>query len=161
MKGVSLQRLRVEVDIPQSLVAAVRRSMKAAIYFDERRIEAQQITVFPVANTPSNTLRAWLDLPAGISGVYPGMFVRVGLVIGERARLMVPASAIVRRSAVTAVYRVLPGGWTAMQQVRLGERIGDRFEVLSGLVPGDRIALDPLAAAGRLGPPAANESGGR
>ena len=152
MSGVSLQRLRVVVDIPQSVVDAVRRTMEAAIYVDGRRIEAAHMTVFPVASTPSNTFRAWLDLPDDASALFPGMFVRVGLVTGERQRLLVPASAIVRRSAVTAVYLIQQGGWTSMQQVRLGEPFGDRFEVLSGLVPGDRVSLDPLAAMRRLGP---------
>ena len=159
MSGVSLQRLRVAVSIPQSVVGAVRRNMKAAIYGDGRRIEATHVTVFPVASTPSNTFRAWLDLPEGIPGVYPGMLVRVGMVIGTRERLLVPASAIVRRSAVTAVYLIEQGGWTAMQQVRLGEPYEDRFEVLSGLVAGDRVALDPLAAMRRLGPVGPDASG--
>jgi RND family efflux transporter MFP subunit len=152
MSGVSLQRLRVAVDIPQSIADVVRRRMKAAIYVDGRRIEAAHVTVFPVAATTSNTFRAWLDLPEGIPGLYPGMYARVGLVVGERERLLVPASAIVRRSAVTAVYLVRQDGWTSMQQVRLGESYGERFEVLSGLEPGDRVALDPLAAMRRLGP---------
>jgi multidrug efflux pump subunit AcrA (membrane-fusion protein) len=33
-----------------------------------------------------------------------------------------------------------------MRQVRLGDHFDDRIEILSGLVAGDRIALDPLAA---------------
>jgi RND family efflux transporter MFP subunit len=154
MSGVSLQRLRVAVNIPQSIVGAVRRNMKAAVYADGKRIEATHVTVFPVASTPSNTFRAWLDLPEGLPGVDPGMLVRVGMVVGRRERLLVPASAIVRRSAVTAVYLVRQGGWTSLQQVRLGEPYGDGFEVLSGLMPGDRVALDPLAAMQRLGPAA-------
>lgn len=152
MSGVSLQQLRVAVDIPQSIVDAVRRYSKAALYLDARRIEASRMTVFPVASTPSNTFRAWLDLPQGITGLSPGMFVKVGLVTGERERLLVPASAIIRRSSVTAVYLIQQGGWTSMQQVRLGDPLGDRFEILSGLQPGDRVALDPLAAMRRLGP---------
>jgi RND family efflux transporter MFP subunit len=152
MSGLSLQRLRVVVDIPQSVVAAVRSHLQAAIYADGQRIEASRVTVFPVASTPSNTFRAWLELPQGITDLYPGTLVKAGLVIGERERLLVPASAVVRRSSVTAVYLVDRGGWTAMQQVRLGESFGDRFEVLAGLRPGDRVALDPLAAMRKLGP---------
>lgn len=159
MSGASLGRLRVSVSIPQSILAAVRQNMRSAIYRDGERIEATRMTIFPVASADSNTFHAWLDLPPGVSGFYPGMFVKAGLVIGERERLLVPESAIVRRSAVTAVYLVLSGGWTSLQQVRLGERIGDRVEVLSGLRAGDRVALDPLAAMRRLGPPEPNASG--
>jgi RND family efflux transporter MFP subunit len=150
MSGVSLQRLRVVVDIPQSIVEAVRKVMKGAVYLDGQRIEAAQVTVFPVASTPSNTFRAWLDLPENARGFYPGMLVKVGFVIGERQALLVPASAVVRRSEVTAVYLVQPDGGTMLQQVRLGDHFGDQIEVLSGLVSGDRIATDPLAAMGRL-----------
>jgi RND family efflux transporter MFP subunit len=150
MSGVSLRHLRVVVDIPQPIIDSVRRNMKAAIYLDGRRIEATHVTVFPVASTPSNTFRAWLELPEGISGISPGMLVKVGLVVGEREQLLVPGSAIVRRSDVTAVYLIGKGGWTSLQQVRLGEAVGDGFEVLSGLMPGDRVALDPVAAMSRL-----------
>jgi RND family efflux transporter MFP subunit len=150
MSGVSLQHLRVVVEIPQSIVDTVRRISKGAVYLDDRRIEATQVTVFPVASTPSNTFRAWLDLPENAPGLYPGMFVKVGFVIGEQESLLVPESAIVRRSEVTAVYLVRPDGGTTLQQVRLGDRIGNQVEVLSGLMPGDRVAEDPLAAMRRL-----------
>lgn len=150
MSGVSLQHLRVVADIPQSIVDTVRRILKGAVYLDGRRIEATQVTVFPVASTPSNTFRAWLDLPENTSGLSPGMLVKAGFVVGEQTRLLVPASAIVRRSEVTAVYLVSPDGSTTLQQVRLGDRFADRIEVLSGLMAGDRVAQDPLAAMQRL-----------
>lgn len=152
MSGVSLQHLRVVVDIPQSITDAVRRNMAAEVYFDGRSIPAAKVTLFPVASTPSNTFRAWLELPEGVSGLRPGMLVKAGFVIGERERLLVPESAIVRRSEVTAVYLVHADGGASMQQVRLGDRYADRVEVLSGLAPGDRIAADPLSAMQRLEP---------
>ena len=161
MSGVSLQRLRVMVDIPQSIVDKVRRILKGAVYVDDRRIEATQVTVFPVASTPSNTFRTWLDLPENTPGLYPGMLVKVGFVIGERQSLLVPDSAVVRRSEVTAVYLVQPDGGATLQQVRLGDRFGDRVEVLSGLMAGDRVAQDPLVAMRRLAPSSDNVSASR
>lgn len=161
MSGVSLQRLRVVVDIPQSIVDTVRKILKGAVYLDGRRIESTQVTIFPVASTPSNTFRAWLDLPQNAAGFYPGMLVKVGFVIGERQALLVPGDAVVRRSEVTAVYIVQPDGSTMLQQVRLGDRFDNRVEVLSGLVPGDRVAADPLAAMRRLESLSAKASAGR
>lgn len=150
MSGLSLQYLRVSVNVPQSIIDAVRRLHKAAVYVDGRRIEATKITIFPEAAAPSDTFRARIDLPENALDLYPGMYVKVGLVVGEAERLLVPASALVERGEVTAVYVFDPKGGTSLRYVRVGHRFGDRVEVLSGLQAGDRIALDPIAAAAAL-----------
>jgi RND family efflux transporter MFP subunit len=152
VSGLSLQYLRVAVDVPQSIVAQVRRIKRGAVYVDGRRIEATRVTVFPEASAPSNTFRARLDLPENATDLYPGMFVKVGFVTGEADRLLVPERSLVERSEVTAVYVLDSNGRTALRQVRVGDRFDGRIEILSGLVPGERVALDPLAAARELRP---------
>ncbi len=150
MRGVARQYLRGAGDVPQSSVDQERRRRKAAVYIDQRRIEATKVTIFPEAASASNTFRARLELPENAADLYPGMFVKVGFVTGEAERLLVPNQAIVRRSEVTAVYLIDANGNISMRQVRLGDRFDDQTEVLSGLSTGDRVVLDPLAAMKRL-----------
>ena len=152
MSGLSLQFLRVAVDVPQSIVEQVRRIRKAAVYVNGRRIEATKLTVFPEAATPSNTFRARLELPENAADLYPGMFVKVAFVVGDADRLLVPASALVERSEVTAVYVVDASGRTSLRQIRPGHRFDDKVEVLAGLGAGERVAADPIAAMKRLKP---------
>ncbi len=159
MSGLSLEKLRVTVDIPQTLVGQVRERRKAAVYVDSRRIEATQVTIFPEADPATNTFRARVDLPANAADLYPGMFVKVGFVTGESPRLLVPKSAIVARSEVTAVYVVDDDGRLSLRQVRTGGAFGDRFEILAGLVAGERVALDPVAALRSLTLPAPGGNG--
>jgi RND family efflux transporter MFP subunit len=146
MSGASLDALRVEVDVPQSLIEQARAVRKAAVYVDGRRIEGTGVTLFPSAQPQSNTFRARIELPKGVEGLAPGMFVKVGLVVGEDDRLLVPRSAVVERSEMRGVYVVSPDGRVALRQVRLGHVRGDRVEILAGIVAGERIALDPVAA---------------
>ena len=148
----SLRSLRVVVSIPESLANTVRRVGRASISFDDRIIPAAHVTVFPVASPQSNTFKVHLAMPGPVPGLYPGMVVRAVFDTGEHAQLIVPQRSIVRRSEVTAVYLVQPNGQTLLQQVRLGEPVGERIEVLSGLTPGERVALDPIAAMRRLEP---------
>lgn len=150
MSGLSLQFLRVVVDVPQSIVGQVRQIRKAAVYVDGRRIEASKLTIFPEASTPSNTFRARLELPENATDLYPGMFVKVGFVIGEADRLLVPRAAIVERGEVTGLYVIDASGGTSLRQVRLGHRFDERVEVLSGLQEGERVALEPLVAMKRV-----------
>jgi membrane fusion protein, multidrug efflux system len=150
MTGLSLRDLRVNTTIPQSIVMAVRRLKQAAIYLGDQRVEATKITIFPEAATPSSTFRARLDLPPGALDLAPGMYVKVGLVIGETQRILVPASAVVERSEVTGVYVIDAHGQVALRYVRPGHRVADKLEILAGLAPGERIALDPIAASARI-----------
>lgn len=152
MSGLSLQYLRVTVDIPQSIVEQVRRIKRAAVYVDGRRIEATKLTIFPVASPDSSTFRARLELPANATDLYPGMYVKVAFVVGEADRIMVPAASIVTRSEVTAVYVLDAGGRTSMRQVRAGRSVDGRIEILAGLAQGERVALDPIAAMKELKP---------
>ncbi len=156
MTGLSLQDLRVNTTIPQSIVMQVRRLKQAAVYVGDNRVEATKITIFPEAATPSSTFRARLDLPPGAIDLAPGMYVKVGLVIGEADRLLVPASAVIERSEVTGVYVIDAQGQVSLRYVRPGHRLADKVEILAGLSAGERIALDPIAASARI---ANSESG--
>lgn len=144
--GISLSRLRVDVDVPQSDVAAIRAHRQAAIVLDDgRRIEATTVTLFPYADPATHTFKVRLELPEQDTGLSPGMTVKAAFVTGVATRLLLPLPALVQRSEVSAVY-VVDGSRVTLRQLRLGHRHGDRVEVLAGLAPGETIAADPLAA---------------
>ena len=145
MSGLSLQLLRVNVDVPQSMFDAVRRIGKAFVYVGDERIPGERLTFFPVADPASNTFRVRVDLPEGSATLYPGMFVKVGFVVGETQRLLIPDSAVARRSEMSGVYVVQDEAVT-LRQVRLGRRYGTSIEVLAGLTEGERVAADPVSA---------------
>jgi multidrug efflux pump subunit AcrA (membrane-fusion protein) len=48
---------------------------------------------------------------------------------------------------MTGLYVLDPSGKPVLRQVRLGRVEGEQVEVLSGLMPGERVAADPQAAA--------------
>jgi RND family efflux transporter MFP subunit len=150
MSGISLENLRVSTYVPQTVAAQVQARKQANVYFGDRSVKATKITVFPEAATASGTFRARVELPPGAIDVAPGTYVKVGLVVGDADRLTVPTTALVRRSEVTAVYVVDAKGAPSLQYVRPGPRAGDEIEILAGLKAGDRVALDPVAAATRI-----------
>jgi RND family efflux transporter MFP subunit len=145
MSGLSLEHLRVVVDVPQSMLEPIRDIGKANVYVGERAIAAEALTFFPVADAATNTFRVRVTLPAGSVTLYPGTFVKVGFVVGETERLLVPTSAIVVRSELTAVY-VVGDETVTLRQIRAGRRYGERSEVLAGLDAGEIVAADPIAA---------------
>jgi RND family efflux transporter MFP subunit len=154
MTVASLEELRVVAEIPQSFIDHVRSARKATVYADGRRAESAGITIFPAAQPGTNTFRARIDLPKGVQGLAPGMFVKVGLIVGESERMLVPRSAVVQRSEMRGVYVVAPEGRVSLRQVRLGHARGEQVEILAGLADGERVALDPVAAGMKARQPA-------
>ncbi|MBK9668797.1 MAG: efflux RND transporter periplasmic adaptor subunit [Thermomonas sp.] len=159
ISGLSLAQLRVEVEIPQGDMAAIRAHRQAAILLDDgRRIEARELVLFPYADAATHSFRVRLELPEVETGLQPGMTVKAAFAIGSAERLLIPAAALVRRSEVNAVYVVDARNRVALRQLRLGHRFGDQVEVLAGLVAGERYARDPLAALAHLGVAAAESA---
>ncbi|MDZ7644579.1 MAG: efflux RND transporter periplasmic adaptor subunit [Woeseiaceae bacterium] len=159
MSGLSLEALRVKVDLPQAAANELRARRAAVVITGDGRIEPTAIVVFPFADEATNTFRARLELPEGQFGLYPGMFAKVAVTVGEAERLLVPAAALVRRSEVTGVYVVDPDNGVRLRQVRTGNRFGDRVEILAGLAPGERVATDPVRAGIYLKTRAATDGG--
>ena len=145
MSGLSLERLRVAVYVPQSVAREIRDQPSAVLVTEEGRVPASNITLFPTADPVTNTFTVRLDLPDGQFGLYPGMFVKAAFAIGDAERLLVPAAAVFHRSEVTGVY-VVRGNSVRLRQVRTGQTFGDQVEILSGLNAGEQVALDPVRA---------------
>jgi RND family efflux transporter MFP subunit len=145
------RRLRVSLDVPQAIATDVRRLGEATVHLPTGPVSSRALTVFPAASAAAGTVRVWIDLPEDAATVYPGVRVKAGFALADPGLLRIPASAVARRSEVTAVYVVADSGELTLRQVRLGRRIGEEFEVLAGLQAGERIAADPVAATLALG----------
>jgi len=154
MTGLSLNKLRAIVNLPQSLIYAVRAQHKAWVWVGEKRetrVESSSLTISPFADPDSHTFLVRVNLPEGDYHIYPGMFTKVDFVTGESSRLVIPLKAVAHRSEVTAVYVKDAKGGLSLRQVRLGEIMPDQqVEVLAGLSAGETVVLDPVTAAAAI-----------
>jgi len=150
--------LRITATTSQALAQSLGTAGQAAIELPGTgriAIEARQIQRLPTVDRTTHTMQLRADLPAGLEGAVPGMFARLWLPGAGMAAALpaVPASAVVRRAEMTGVYVLDAQNHPRLRQVRLGralpaaEGAAPQIEVLSGLRDGERVALDPQAAA--------------
>lgn len=149
MTGFDPAGMRVVVNVPQDKLVDIGAHPEAVVEIPslKRRVEAKSVTVQPLADARTHSTQVRVYLPANEAGIYPGMFVRAHFQTGKANKLIIPASAVLRRSEVAAVYVVGEKSAVTLRQVRLGEATWDGdVEVLAGLTPGEKVALDPVKA---------------
>ena len=142
--------LRIEVAVPQTAADAIRRDPRAQVRLpDGRGVAPAEVVVFPVADAASHSVNVRVSLPTLDPPLAPGTTAKVVFAAdapeGDAAPLRIPASAVAQRGELSGVY-VKQGERLLLRQLRLGSRIGDQVEVISGLQPGDAVARDPVAA---------------
>jgi len=135
--------LRVEVPVRETLAVtlAVGERLEVEIPALGRRVTGTIEEIVPFAEPGARTLLIKVGLPPAPK-LFAGLFARMFVPAGERARILVPATAVVRIGQLAFVTVVDGEGRAARRAVTLGDdRIDDRVEVLSGLGDGERVVI--------------------
>jgi multidrug efflux system membrane fusion protein len=148
-----VDEIDISVDVPETVMAAdIRLSEIANLYAEFSGAPGLQFPVrireiAQVADPTTQTFQVRVAMKASPDvRILPGMTSTVTLeyrrasVLGNR--LLVPVSAVAKTPAGSQVAWVLGAdGAIVSRPVKIGEASGGRIEVLSGLNPGDRIAV--------------------
>ncbi|MCK6555834.1 efflux RND transporter periplasmic adaptor subunit [Candidatus Binatia bacterium] len=135
--------LRIEVPVRESLAVGIKPgdSLDVRIGLDGAVLRGVVDEIVPQAEAGSRTFLVKVGLPRG-ENVYTGMFGRLVIPAGQRARVLVPGAAVQTVGQLTFVTVVDAERRTSRRLVTLGPPAGaDRFEVLSGLRPGEEVLV--------------------
>lgn len=155
LSGLSLEQLRVVVELPQKYAELARTERQARVTLaDGRVLETGEMTFYPYANPQTHTFRLRMRLNEPNGSLFPGMLVKVGVPVASREALWVPVSSLIHRSELRAVFVLDNQDRPRLRQVRTGVRDNGRLEILAGLSEGERVVTNPseLVGSERLNP---------
>ena len=142
--AAELNELRREFDtgaLQKDTTARVRLILDDGLpYPHDGKLLFSDSTVDP--GTGQVTLRG--EFPNPNLTLLPGMYVRVQIVQGiDPDALAVPQQAVRRNNAGgTEIFVVRDDNRASLVQIRLGHAIDDRWLILDGVKPGDRVIVD-------------------
>ncbi len=148
LKFGHVKYLRIQADVPVSLVKFLRIGQFVPAYLDTTRtpVQARVSQIHPQADPSQHTVTVKFDLPRSAPAA-PGMYAEVVLPDGSTQKgptVVIPTSAIIRAGSLPAVLVVNQDNTSELRLVRLGAKIGqNQVIVLSGLRPGERIIDNP------------------
>lgn len=145
-----IRRLQLRVDVPNSVLPAVRSNEAFLIKLDDNAapVNATLDRVFPMAEPGAHTTTVKFNLPEGC-GAHSGQYAEVLIPDPNQAAQphpAIPESAILWRGSLPSVFLVDDDGDLRLRLIRIGDRTLDgRISVISGIRVGDRILANPAA----------------
>ena len=146
-----IRPVKLLVNVSENYYSKVEKGDKATITLDALPGESFTATVslkYPTINASTHTFPVELTLANKDEKVRPGMFARAELNFGTENRVVVPDVAIVKQpgSGERFVY-LYENGKVTYVKVELGQRLGDAYELISGVADGATVVV---AGQGRL-----------
>ena len=140
-----VQPVKIVINVSESELSKVTKGMPAEVRFDTYGDELFNGTITMVAPTVdvnSRTFGVEITVQNPDNRILPGMFGRVKLNLGVADHVVVPDQAVVKQpgSGNHYVY-VYKDGKVSYNKVELGQRLGDTYELISGVEPGSQVVV--------------------
>jgi hypothetical protein len=134
--------LRLEASVRESVASKLVKGQPLLAEIDalKKRYPVVVDEIVPSADPGSRSFLVKVSLSDG-AGLYPGMFGRLMIPIGQIEKLFIPSEAVTRVGQLDFVIVKTEQG-AARRYVRLGRHSPDEgVEVISGLAAGDQIFI--------------------
>lgn len=141
-----IQPVKIVINVTEAELPKVKRGMPATVTFDtygEELFNGNVTMVAPSVDPASRTFGAEITIKNSDGRILPGMFGRVQLSLGNARRVVVPDKAVVKQqgSGNHYVYVLKNDGTVSYNKVELGQRLGDSYELISGVEPGSEVVV--------------------
>ncbi|MDO5523318.1 MAG: efflux RND transporter periplasmic adaptor subunit [Bacteroidia bacterium] len=141
----NINPVKVIVNVSESFYSQVVKGITAQVQADalnEETFEGKVSLIHPSINPASRTFPVEIEVNNSDLRLRPGMFARVTMNFGTNERPLVSDRAVLKQTGSDERYVfVEKDGKAVYTLVELGTRVGDKYEIVSGLNAGDRVIV--------------------
>jgi HlyD family secretion protein len=144
MTVVRIDPLRVTGEIPEKMVPWIVVGQPVEVHVDaypDKAIAGKMSRVSPAVNSATRAFPFEALVPNEGALLKPGTFARLSVRTNKADRVLtLPYAALQYRYGVNRVF-VVTGDRLAAKELKVGERLGDRIEIVSGINAGEPVAM--------------------
>ena len=142
-----IQPVKMLINVSESLFTQVHEGMEFDVEVDSYPGETFQGKVnllYPTVSATTHTFPVEIVCQNADQRLRPGMFARVTATFGTNHHVVIPDGAVVKQmgSGEHFVYVLQPDNTVKYTLVELGKRLGNRYEIVSGINEGDKIVTE-------------------
>lgn len=140
-----IRPVKLMVNVSESLFTKVKKGHEVDIRLDvygDEVFKGKVNLVYPTIDPATRTFPVEIKIANSDERVRPGMFARVTMSFGHMDHVVAPDRSIVKQSGAGDRYiYVCKDGKVSNQKVELGRRMGDKYEIISGVEDGDQVVI--------------------
>jgi RND family efflux transporter MFP subunit len=137
--------VKVMVNISEVYYKKVFKGMPVDIELDAYEGETfygKVTIVYPTVDQSTHTFPVEVTINNSGQRVRPGMFARATVNFGDKNHVLVPDEALVKQIGAGDRYvYIYKDGKVSYNKVELGKHIGTKYEILSGVNPGEDVVI--------------------
>lgn len=139
--------VKLLVAISESEYTKVKKGQKVSLAVDALPAEKFEGTIsrlYPVMDAATHTFNIEVKVPNYNRRLRPGMYAKVTVNFGKNNSVIIPDKAIVRQQGAgdKFVYILNEDNTVSFRKVSLGVRMDNEYEVLDGVLEGDRVVVE-------------------
>ena len=143
-KIADLSRVWIEADIYEQEVPLIKVGQSAKVTLDaypDERFTSRVIYIYPFVEENTRTVRVRFELGNRGGRLKPGMYANVALEAPVGMSTTIPSNALLDSGARQLVFVTEGDGYFQPRDVKVGQRLGDRVQILEGLTAGEQVAM--------------------
>ena len=142
--------VKMLINISESYFTQVHQGMEFSIEVEAypgETFKGKINLIYPTISATTHTFPVEVISQNNDQRLRPGMFARVTANFGTNHRVVVPDVAVVKQmgSGEHFIYVLQPDNTVKYQLVEVGKRLGNKYEIISGINEGDKIVTEGQA----------------
>ena len=135
----------MKINVSESLYALTNKNLDVKLQFNpygDEIFDGKIDLIYPTIDAKSHTFPVEVKLENKDTHVRPGMFGKVTVNFGTKSHVVVPDVAVVKQAGSGDYYvYTYADGKVKNNKVELGQRLGDRYELISGIESGSQVVI--------------------
>lgn len=137
--------VKMKINVSESLYAVTNKNLDVKLNFEaygDKEFNGKVSIVYPTIDAATHTFPVEIKLDNKDASVRPGMYGRVTINFGTKSRVVVPDVAVIKQAGSGDYYvYTYENGKVKNNKVELGQRLGDRYELISGIENGSKVVI--------------------